>query len=948
MAENFLKYTGLTFDNIDSQIRDKINADTRFDNPRESAIFQTIIEIFSGTTDLVNYYIQRRAEECYFDTAQLKSSIIALSRQLGYVVTRPVPAKSKLKIVLDGDFTGVFDTTDGADNKIQLPYYSKFSHDGRDYVLVDTFTYNVTPSIVNEMIASGGDFEKEIVADSFGNDIVIAQGTIREKTIVGDSNIQVGSNFQIYKFEDREFSNIYGEEDYFFNDVTKVWVGNEKNDSTQYQIDRRSLINWESLNSNDLSTASKVCLIRTTPDEYVELLFGDGAFAAKGALTREDNIYLQYLATEGKEANTVGVIDDKVNFSGKVYTNIGVEITDKVKFRLYANITGGSDIESNDSIKFSAPKIYYSLDRLVSKSDYINYLKSLKSPIVVRNAIAWGEQEERDNAGVFADIKMFNVSLFSVVGSLYNLDGDIYTVKTVNNGLNDAVLDLDYDPYSIHVQSYFNVYIRQAIAHQLKKYDVLYYTKRLVGGSTLEPPVYYRDAYADNGIFNFYYASDDVDNASNISTSASVTIDFSSLTNTSLMSEVADKINDEISSFKDVRANSFDNSNYNDAAFDNDGNAIVGWDSENERFVFTFGSDSPCYITSAFGPLAEDINVFKNIQTVSHLESEEISAKITNIINKLDTRAQMNIKNIYVSPIIHNFNLEGTIYVKSLYDKEALRTEINNSIYEWLDINADFNKPIYISNITEIIERNPGIIHANIKLVPEDITAGINNSNNKWYYGWQDQTVNPYGSGLGLIILFYLHNFLNETSTFNTIDEVRKFYNVGTVIFNFLGVPIQIPVGDSYTLEEKKYYIHNFINERNFMNNFLKKLFDFLLNAAEMQPEPANGEDSNGYTYKDENGANVINYRRFIGYNTPQSLFNSFNRFYAVTSDSDFIKAVTKIHKDLSYIIKLNMIDSNGNIDVEYDNEDNYVRGGYSLGSEIVKVNLQPINYEYK
>jgi len=44
----------------------------------------------------------------------------------------------------------------------------------------------------------------------------------------------------------------------------------------------------------------------------------------------------------------------------------------------------------------------------------------------------------------------------------------------------------------------------------------------------------------------------------------------------------------------------------------------------------------------------------------------------------------------------------------------------------------------------------------------------------------------------------------------------------------------------------------------------------------------------------------------------------------------------------------LNMIDSNGNIEVEYDNANNYIRGGYSLGSEITKMSLHKVTYEYK
>jgi hypothetical protein len=60
---------------------------------------------------------------------------------------------------------------------------------------------------------------------------------------------------------------------------------------------------------------------------------------------------------------------------------------------------------------------------------------------------------------------------------------------------------------------------------------------------------------------------------------------------------------------------------------------------------------------------------------------------------------------------------------------------------------------------------------------------------------------------------------------------------------------------------------------------------------------------------------------------------------FSLDTNSDFVKVIGQIHKDLSYIIKLNMIDGHGNIEEEYDTNRNYVRGGYSLGSEIVKLN---------
>lgn len=955
MAENFLKFTGLTHDEILSQIRDKLNADTRFDNPRESAIFQTLIEIFAGSTDITNYYLQRRAEECYFDTAQLKSSIILLARQLGYVTTRPIPASAKLKIILEGDFRNVFDSSPSADNKIQLPYYSKFTMDGKDYVLVNTFTYNVTPSLITRIDNEAEDFKLEIIRDSFGNYIDIVQGEIREKIIIGNNNRQVGANFQIYKLEDTEFSNIYGDKDYFHNNVTRVYVGNKKDSTTEYSIDRRSLINWESLATNDLSEATKICVIRTTPDEVIEVLFGDGGFAAKGALTREDNIYIQYLATKGSEANKVGVIGNTVNLSGKVFTNTGIEITDKVKYEMYSNVTGGADIEENNSIKFSAPKIYYSLDRIVTKDDYINYLKTLKTPIEVKNAIAWGEQEERDLAGVFADIKMFNISFFSVVGSLYNTEGDIYSVRTMNTGLDNAVLDLDYDPDEIQVQSYFNVYTRQGQANQLKNYDVTSYSKRITGtelDTTQKNETYFGNKYGVNARLNFWYQSDTTDNASNISSSGTLSADFSGLTSAfSDLGTIATLLNTEIINFKDIRANSFDNANYQQSAFNNGSESMFTFDSSAAKYKVDFGTNSPCHVSAFFGDLANELGLEnKDVFDVATTDKGEISGRITKVIDDLNTRAQMNIKNIYISPIIHNFNFEGTVYVKALYDKEQLRTEINNSVYKWLDLNADYNKPIRESNIKEIIEKNPGVVNVNAKFVPEDITNGINNDSNKYYFGWGG-LLRSYGREITNIFAVNMLSYMTSGS-FEEINEIRNFYD--TVVINLpwgiggVTINVDVPYPLTYTLEKKVYDLNNYITERTFFNNYLKNVYNQLLEKAELQRDPANSTDVNNYQYIDDQGNNTPNYRRFIGYSRGNNTFNTFNRYFAIDSNSDFVKVTGKIHKDLSYIIKTNMIDSNGNIEEEYDTNGKYIRGGYSLGSEIVKVSLATLNYEYK
>src|SRR5690606_11429536 len=176
--------------------------------------------------------------------------------------------------------------------------------------------------------------------------------------------------------------------------------------------------------NSSINNTKKICLIRTSTDEGIEILFGDNKYVAKGLTNSSQNVYVKYLSTLGAKANKNGVIGKTPVISESI-TLRGIDITNNISFQLLSNISLGSDIESNDSIRINAPSIYYTLDRLVSKTDYITFLKSLKTPIPIKNAIAWGEQEEiklgqlYDNRIRSAIKKLFNVVLFSSVGSMY-------------------------------------------------------------------------------------------------------------------------------------------------------------------------------------------------------------------------------------------------------------------------------------------------------------------------------------------------------------------------------------------------------------------------------------------------------------------------------------------------------------------------------------------------
>jgi len=948
MSRNNLKYTGLDVNTILRQITDKLASDSRFDNFRESAIAETLLEIFAGTTDINNYYIQRRAEENFFDFAQLRSSNISLARQLGYVPSRPSPARARISMRLEGeygDFRNAFGS--GKQNVIQIPYFSTFTADNNNFVLRQTLTFRIPNNVLNDIADTQSNddtdiFTLDITQDSFGQDIEIVEGIIKEKVINGATNNQVGSNFQIYKIEDLKFSNLYGDNDIFHNKVTRVYVGDVKNEDTRFEIDRRSLINWESFRNRDIDSAARICVIRTTPDEFVELLFGDGRFAEKGPITRKDNIYIQYLATNGSESNQIGVIGNEIEYNGNIFTAEGEDISDLISFNLLSNITGGSDFESSESIKYSAPKIYYALDRLVSKDDYIAYLKSLTTPINVKNAIAWGEQEQRDRLKTFADMKSFNVAFFTVLGSLYDLEGDTFIVKTPETDLDSALLDIDFQEDSINDQSYFNVYSRQRIAQQLKLYQIketfnVFYGRNFdeiddfFDGSDLDYDELFNQLPNTDLSLIIEYTSDDDKFSNNITEIKLIDdLDWTIDTKTGLFEFIKDTLNDVI----DTRGSSLDNENLGQPAFLVD---EVRWNENQKRIEIIFDKDSPCKLTSILssrridGTTRQTSALFNSVRLIEGcseilsitVEDKVISNKIIQVIEDLDSRSQMVVRNVYVSPTIHNFNIEGNIYLRSLYDRDEEKREIGNAIYEWLDLNADFNVPIHKSNIVDIIENFPSVNNANIRIVPTDITRGrwIDDGGtirgrdidgniyvNRYFIGSTDSILTKYTNRLDVLLTNSLVQYFNRYS----VDNGYIAYDDRKFVY-----------GHSPATRLLTYQLTTGITVRNFYDNFVTDFYNRIIREINLSTVPSNVKQS---------------LEEFIGISNEEDVF-FINR--------DFTILIDRIYKDLSFVIKSNMLDSHGNIEPEFENG-TLIRGGYSLGSEIVKIDFSNVNVLYK
>jgi hypothetical protein len=160
----------------------------------------------------------------------------------------------------------------------------------------------------------------------------------------------------------------------------KVTVQNSNEDTTQAVYSLAG-------GYNSVAYDSKVYFIQETVDGKFQIYFGDGVTGKK---LEDDNIVImEYVITNRTDSNGASTFALNGNIGG--YTNVTIS-TD-------SNSQGGSEGETNESIKFNAPLQYAAQDRAVTATDYETLVKSIYPNAL--SVSAWGgEDDETPQYGV--------------------------------------------------------------------------------------------------------------------------------------------------------------------------------------------------------------------------------------------------------------------------------------------------------------------------------------------------------------------------------------------------------------------------------------------------------------------------------------------------------------------------------------------------------------------
>jgi hypothetical protein len=202
----------------------------------------------------------------------------------------------------------------------------------------------------------------------------------------------------------------------------------------------------------DINNESKVFFLQEIEDERYEILFGDGIFGKK--LEEGNFIEIGYITSNGDSANGVS----QFTFAGRLtYTRNSIEynVTSGISLITTGLVaSGGENIESVDSIKKYAPRIYASQNRALTANDYETLIPSKIYPETESISVFGGEELIPPQYGkVFISIKpRFGDFLPNLIKENIKLKLKKYAVA----GIVPEILDLKYLFIEINSKIYYN------------------------------------------------------------------------------------------------------------------------------------------------------------------------------------------------------------------------------------------------------------------------------------------------------------------------------------------------------------------------------------------------------------------------------------------------------------------------------------------------------------
>ena len=412
------KFTNLDFDQIKESIKDYLRANSDFtDFDFEGSNFSVLIDTLAYNTYITAFNSNMVVNESFLDSATVRENVVSLARNIGYVPRSRTASKASVYI---DNIQGVLTPT----------LILKAGLVGTGNQNNTTVSFSIPEDIevfsTVEFDSSGVPINGEAKFGSIDKPIEIYQGTFLTKT------------FTVNQSLDQRFIL-----DNSFIDTSTIYVyvaDAEQQNTGLIGTPYRKIDNILNIDAN-----SETFLIQEIQDERYELLFGDGIFGKK--IENGAKITIQYIVTDGLQGNG----PENFVFSGILESATGTPFVNATNPRIntVSRAGNGGDIETIDSIKYFAPRLYAAQYRAVTARDYESIIQQIY-PNTESVSVVGGEEIDPPQFGtVFLTIKPQNgdfVSDFDKTRILSDLKN--YSLTGINQKILDLkVLYIELDSY---------------------------------------------------------------------------------------------------------------------------------------------------------------------------------------------------------------------------------------------------------------------------------------------------------------------------------------------------------------------------------------------------------------------------------------------------------------------------------------------------------------------
>jgi len=340
---NKLVVSDYDFDAIKLNLKSFLQGQTSFqDYDFEGSSLNILLDILSYNTHYLAYLANMSTNELYLDSADIRNNIVSLAKMIGYTPSSPRAPMASIDVTLN-NATGT---------SVTMSKGTVFTTtvENTSYQYVTNSDVTITPSSGVYKFSSVPIYEGSLVTFKYTVDI----NDVDQKFIIPSANAD-----------------------------TSTLLVKIQNSSTDTTTNTYSLAGGY----NGVDASSKVYFIQEGQDGKYEVYFGDGV---NGKSLADGNIViLEYIVTNKDVSNSAS----SFTLSGNIGGFSDVTIT------TISSSQGGSESETNESIKHNAPLQYAAQDRAVTTTDYETLVQSIYPNAL--SVSAWGgEDDETPRYGI--------------------------------------------------------------------------------------------------------------------------------------------------------------------------------------------------------------------------------------------------------------------------------------------------------------------------------------------------------------------------------------------------------------------------------------------------------------------------------------------------------------------------------------------------------------------